>query len=141
MGNTRKGVISMNREAFRLALQVAASGSGEISERVRGDCTLEKVSMRIYIGAQLDLRLTPMIERASAGGIREPIIKYAPGGKQYIDGDDDGFVWSMSVPLQVDDNIVIGYVNNDVANAYDFAVDFEVDYLGGSVRIPEAGRG
>ena len=140
MGNSRKGVISMNREAFRLAFQVPAAGSGELTERVRGDCTLERLSVRIYIGAQLDLKLTPMIQRAAAGGIREPLIKYAPGGKQYIDGDDDTFVWSVSVPMQVDDEIVIGYVNDDVANAYDFACDFEVDYLAGTMRLPAAGR-
>lgn len=141
MGKTRKGVVSFNREAFRMALQVPAGGSGEIEERIRGNCTLERATLRIYIGAQLDLKIMPCIARAYAGGeVREPLIKYATGGKAYLDGDDDDFSWSLSIPLEVDDKIIVAYRNDDLVNAYDFAFDFEVDYLGGANRVPEAGR-
>jgi len=131
-----KGVRSVNREALRMALNVPAGVKGELTERIRGDCTIERASLRIYIGAQLDLEIRPMIERAGVGGIREPLIRYCSGGKQYIDGDDDVYNWILSIPLEVDDKIVLAYSNNDVVNDYDFAFDFEVDYLGGVYRVP-----
>jgi hypothetical protein len=131
----RKGVKSVNREVIRLALQVAGGVSDTIEFTVPGDCTVERLAIRIYEGAALLLQLKPFIKRAGSE-IREPLVRYAKSGKQYIDGEDESYKWTMSIPAGVDDVIGVDYVNSD-ADAHDFAVDVELDYAAGIYRMLE----
>lgn len=123
-----------DRKAYRFALSVPANTSGKLVLDVPSNCTLEKVKCRIYFGAQLALRLKPYIMRPRK--TKEEILCYVAGGKDYIDGDDDGFEFDVAIPLWLDDQIVVEYNNTDANYAYDFAIDVELDSRFGVERWP-----
>lgn len=133
-GRQAAGVRQDNRECFRFAKQVPAGDSGELTFSIPRDGTIERATLRIYIGAQLDLHITPWLERL--GGNVEHIIKSTAGSKKYLDGDDDDFDFSLGVPVYRDEVIHVEYKNNDATNAYDFAFHVEIDFMGGSYRMP-----
>lgn len=134
---TTDGSVNQNRQVYRLAKKVAAGASGEISVHITRDGTIERLRIRIYIGAQLDLRLNPYIVRK--GGMEESLVYFADDGKKYLDGDDDVLDFTMSIPIYRDEDIVVRYINNDGVNDYDFYADLEIDHMGGAYRLPMYG--
>lgn len=137
MGKNKRG--GSNRDCYRFARNVQPGEAGELVHHVIGDGTIERAVLRMYIGARLDLRIKPVIRRAHAGGSAENIIKYVPGGKQYIDGDDDHYTWVLGIPVFTDDDIVVEFENRDANFDYDFSFEVEIDYLGGAYRVPQYG--
>lgn len=133
----------MPRVAHRFAVKVPAStapppwptvGAGRLVLPLYSDGTIESVSLRIYPGPELDLRVDPYLMRFNDR--RQDIISYVPGGKQYLDGDDDTFLFCVSVPAKRNELLVVDYWNMDANNDYDFALTIEVDYAGGAWRWP-----
>jgi hypothetical protein len=135
------GFMNLNKESYRFAAKVPANTGWSETDtlRVAGDGTVERVRVRIYIGAQLDLKLRVWLRRKNGGKVDEPLIKFVKGMKDYIDGDDDDFSFEIGVPVYLDDEIVVEYKNDDPLNAYDFSVDVEIDYAGGAYRMPVYG--
>lgn len=93
--------------------------------------TIESVQVRIYPGAELDLRITPELERHS-GGTPQPLI--TTEGKGYIDGDDDVWTWDISKPINRKDIIRIRAENVNANYDYDYRCNVDVDYKGGLRR-------
>jgi hypothetical protein len=119
------------KETYRLSLQVAAGGSGRLTRRLTQEGTLDRVNVRIYSGAALYLQLKPKLDQLHQREV--DVVDYT--GKQYIDGDDDAYVFDVSIPVHVDNQLIVEYVNNSLVDALDFAVDFIVDHLGGTERV------
>lgn len=122
------------KDGFTLSDRVPASTTDqEVSITLDSDATVERLSIRIYPGAELDLQLVPVV-RTSGGGSRDrPLLEFA--GKEYVDGDDDMYVWELSKPVEEGDEIVMKATNNDGSNAYDYRANFDVDYRAGSTGL------
>lgn len=123
--------MSINERAGQsLAKQVPAAETGTVELPVQADGTIESIKLRIYTGAENTLKLRP--QKKTDRGF-EDILDLA--GKNWIDGDDDVWSWSLSVPIQSDEKVVIRYDNQDGANAHNFRATVDVDYLGGLERV------
>jgi hypothetical protein len=122
-----------DRDAYSIAESVAAGATSEQTIELPADATIERVQVRIYVGAELDLELQPIIRDDT--GTERPIVKF--GGKNYIDGDDDFYQFSPSKPVKDNEEIVIRATNNDATVALDYRVNLDVDYAGGVERLFE----
>lgn len=115
-----------DKDSFSLSEQVPANSESTTSIEVPSDGTIERVQIRIYTGAELDLQLEPVIRTES--GQERPIVKLR--GKSVIDGDDDFYEFVPVKPIQDNDQIIIKATNNG-ANALDYRVNIDVDYRAG----------
>lgn len=121
------------KDGFSLSDQVPGGATGrEVSARVDTDATIERISIRIYQGPELDLELEPMVRERGGGSRKRPILEYS--GKEYVDGDDDLYVWDVAEPVEEGEEIVVEATNRDGSNAYDYRANFDVDYHGGTSR-------
>lgn len=121
------------KDGFTLSDQVPAGATDqETSLEVDQAATVERLSIRIYPGAQLDLELRPVVRQERGNTSDQNLIEYA--GKEYIDGDDEQYHWDLSVPIEQGDKIVIQATNRDGSNAYDYRANLDIDYQGGSSR-------
>lgn len=109
---------------MHLALAVAAGASGTLSQQVPFDGRVSKIILQLYKGNQMALQLVPVVIRRAT---HYPLLMFAQGGKQYIDGD------SLFLALNVDyllqhgvDRIGVEYDNTDATYEYAFAVDISV---------------
>jgi len=112
---------------------VASSGGVQTEREVimtNDGAIVGKLQARIYVGAELDLRLEIDKERR---GVRSSLVKYA-GTKTYIDGDDDVHEWEVFIPIEKDDKVIVKPVNVNTAYAYDYRVNFAVDYVREQVK-------
>jgi hypothetical protein len=123
----------MSKTVIRFALNVAAGASGTLTYNIRKPCTIEGMHVRFYFGNQLSVRVNPYLLKTKERQYN--IIDFPAGTKKYIDGEDESLDYNVSVPCDVDDEIVIEYTNTDGANGYDIAVSFELDFMGGALRI------
>lgn len=115
-----------DKDSFSISERVSANSSSEQVVNVTSDGTIERLQVRIYTGAELDLELEPVV-RTSTGQER-PIVKLK--GKSTIDGDDDFYEFVPVKPIQDNDSIVIK-ANNTGTNALDYRVNIDVDYRNG----------
>jgi len=121
------------KDGFTLSDQVPAGATErEVEVTVDTDATIERLSIRIYTGAELDLELRPLVRTTGGGSRDEPLLEYA--GKEYLDGDDDRYTWDLAQPIEDGEKIVIEATNNDGSNAYDYRANVDVDYHGGTGR-------
>jgi len=106
---------------------VSPNTTGENSISLTADATVERVQVRIYTGAELDLELEPVV-RTNSGNER-PIVKL--NGKSVLDGDDDFYEFVPSKPVQDNDEIVIKHENKSGTTTLDYRVNVDVDYRNG----------
>lgn len=128
----------MSKESYRIAAQVAANSGysdNEFTHEIKKNGFIERFAVRIYIGAELDLRIKSFIRRGGSDGVEENIVQFK-GNKDYIDGDDDYFEWFLEKEVKKNDVIVVQAKNGDATNAYDFAVDYDIDYRPLAKYIP-----
>jgi hypothetical protein len=115
----------------RFATQASAGADSELTEKVSESATVEHLSIRIYRGAELDLELTPFLERD--GTERTSLVDLV--GKDHIDGDDDRYKLDVLEPVSADDVIGVEYNNQDNNNPHNFSVDVTLDRAGGQSRV------
>ncbi|MFC7131654.1 MULTISPECIES: hypothetical protein [Salinibaculum] len=126
------------RDSVRFADRVAPNSTGDGSHvetyEVQEGATVEQVDVRIYRGAELDLRVRPFIRRGDDGSRREiDLIQFQ--GKQYIDGDGDHFEFTVSQAAERGDLVGVEVENHDDTYGYDYAVDMALDRAGGIARF------
>jgi hypothetical protein len=119
-----------DKDSFSISEQVPANSSSEQVVEVPSDATIERLQVRIYTGAELDLNITPVV-RTSTGQER-PIVKLR--GKSVIDGDDDFYEFAPTKPIQDNDKLVVKATNTGT-NALDYRVNIDVDYRNGLVSF------
>lgn len=121
------------KDGFSLSDQVPAGATDrEVRITVDTAATIERMEVRIYQGPELDLEIEPVRRPNAANVSDQPLLEYS--GKEYVDGDDDLYTWQVAEPVEEGDEIVIIATNRDGSNAYDYRVNFDVDYHGGSSR-------
>lgn len=120
------------KEGVSVAKQVPANTTDTETYAVRRDATVESVQVRIYQGAENDLHLKLQVRRRGTEQVDNLVQRT---GKSYIDGDDDVYHFDISAPVENGDKLRVWYDNNDGANAHNFRVNFDLDYLSGLERI------
>ena len=124
---------SGDRRGVTISDRVPAGATGRKMEyRIPKSGTVESVSFRIYEGAELDLEITPYIDHEGDDGTTDLITQV---GKDHIDGDDDVYSFSVSVPVSREDTLVISATNQNSQYDYDYRANVEIDFAGGSNRI------
>lgn len=113
------------RLAHEFAFTVPPNTSGELRQNIPASGVVERVLIRIYQGAQLNLRLRPYIVRPRQ---HHDLITFAPGGKQWFDGDDDFYIYQISAEVNRDEAFAVWYHNLQATHTYDFRVTIEVNY-------------
>lgn len=133
-------LFSNSKDSLRFANRVGPGGDDDRRHEVNVEgATIEEVKVRIYRGAELDLRVTPYVAR-EADQDREqvvPLITTVEGGKPYVDGDGDRWTFPVSIPVEEGDEIGVEVNNIDADNGYDYAVDMTIEKAGGSNRIDQ----
>ncbi|WP_410765789.1 hypothetical protein [Haloferax sp. DFSO60] len=100
---------------------------------LQNDATVEEVAVRIYQGPRLDLRVVPFIERGEPGyRDRVPLVELR--GKDFIDGDNDYWIFPTSEAVHEGEVLGVEVRNVDESNTYDYAVDMAIDRAGGAAR-------
>lgn len=127
---TRQG-----RDSVRFATSVGPNSTEVLNYEVPEDVTVERLSVRIYRGAELELRLSPFVDRDRADDRerREPLVTFE--GKQYIDGDDDFFEFDLAIPVEEGQEIGVEVENLDGTYTYNFSAIVELDSAGGLDRV------
>jgi hypothetical protein len=125
------------RESVRFSEDVAPDSSVTLTYEVPEDATVEQLRVRIYRGAELDLEVEPFIDRSrdTRREQREPLVTYR--GREFIVGDGDEFVFPLSLDVQEGEVLAVEVRNQDGTYSYDFSVDLELEYAGGTSRIVE----
>lgn len=112
-----------DQDSLRFASDVPPNSTVTLRRRLQEEGTVEKVRVRIYPGAELDLRVEPFIEIGDSNSHRLPLITYGGNGKTYVDGDDDTFEFQVSEFVDGDEVVGVRAENLDGSNTYDFAMD------------------
>jgi len=111
--------------------EVAAGSTETESHQLDRPATVESISVRIYPGPGTDLEIEPFVK--TNDGTRRPLLDYA--GKQFVDGDDDVYSWSVSEPVEQDATLEVRAKNTDASNPYNYRVNMDVDYREGSRSV------
>jgi len=127
------------KDSLRLAGRAGPGASDELRHSLEVDATIEKITVRIYRGAELDLEVKPSVAYDADEGRASnvPLITFVDGGKQYVDGDGDRWEFPVSVPVTEGDEIVVKVNNTDPDNGYDYAVDVVLEKAAGASRIDQ----
>jgi hypothetical protein len=127
----KEGAAALRRLSYRFAADVLPNTTIKLTRKVPADGTVEKVRIRTYVGNELALQIRPWVE-SERGRIRH-LVTYAPApAKQYVDGDDETWVFEIREPVEQNgDCLVVEVVNTSINYTYSMAVDIEVDHAGG----------
>lgn len=127
------GLVESKKEVIVIRKEIPSGFTDVISERIKADCTIEEIRIRFYRGQQLSLKVYPFVEHK--GHKIESFFTFPSTTDNTLAGDDDYFVFPVSVPCEYDDYIKIHCHNIDGSYDYTLAVDIVVDYLGGKQRV------
>lgn len=122
----------MKKEVLSFRKIINANTTDVLHERIKADGTIEEIRIRFYTGQQKSLQLNPFVEHK--GNKIEQIISYPSTTDNFISGDDDYFIFPISVPVEYDDYFKIHAKNIDPTYNYTVTVDVVIDYLGGKER-------
>lgn len=113
--------------------QIAASTSGQMTERIKGEGTIEGARIIFPPGPAGTLHVTLYVKRL--GDKLDSLFTFPTGGNQYVSGDDEMLQYPTTFAVKNDEEIVVVYDNTDAVNAHELKVDVFVDYYGGENRI------
>lgn len=119
------------KEIVSFTKLIKANTTDVLHERIKADGTIESVKVRIYQGVQKSLRILPFIEHK--GSKTENILTFPSTTDPYITGDDDYFIYDVTIPVEYDDFLKVWVQNIDSTHDYTLSVTVEVDYIGGRV--------
>lgn len=122
-----------SKEIIAFRKRVPANTSGKLTERIKANGTIDKITVRFYIGQELHLKVMPYI-RHIGNKIHYPITLGGGGGDYWLIGDDDTFNFDVSIPVYNDDEVVVEF-ENESDYEYNLVCDFVIDYLGGTDRV------
>jgi hypothetical protein len=138
----RDGPGALRRVAYPFRTTIGAGASRTIKLPIPRDGTVERITVRFYVGTELGVRVVPYV--VSDTGTVKQLLTFPKDGKTYIDGEDDRFIFEIREPVFVGTKEVlcVDFVNTTDAQtgfAYDVAVDIEIDHAAGAwplVYIP-----
>ncbi|ELZ87491.1 hypothetical protein C453_04034 [Haloferax elongans ATCC BAA-1513] len=128
---------SDRKSSLRFAGNVGPDDVETETYTAQQDATVEEVAVRIYQGPRLDLRVVPFLERGEPG-YRERVPLVELRGKDYVDGDNDYWIFPTSEAVREGEVLGVEVRNVDGSNTYDYAVDMVIDRAGGMARPVES---
>jgi hypothetical protein len=140
----RDGPGALRRVSYPFRVTVPAGGSITLNQPVPRDGTVERIKVRFYAGTELAVQVVPFVR--DERGTQKPLLAFVKGGKQFVDGDDDSFVFEIREPVFVKgkESLFVQFTNTQLAGGfnYDVAVDIEIDHAGGAwplLYLPSSG--
>lgn len=121
------------KETIAFIKNIAASTDLKLSERVKGEGTIEKFTVRFYPGQERSLQVRATV--IHKGNKTEDLVTYPEGGENYLSGDDDSLSFNIVIPVENDDEIVLYVKNIDATYEYTLVAYIEIDYFGGKNRV------
>lgn len=120
-------------DSHRFAGEVGPDSDVTETVDVQADATVEEVTVRFYVGPRLDLEVVPFLKRGDGANANQiPLVTFH--GKQYIDGDDDVWIFPISESVREGDTLGVEVRNQDTQHSYDYAVNMALDREGGVER-------
>lgn len=123
--------MTQDRVTTRFSDSVAGGATETLAKDFNFSATVERVRVRIYTGAELDLEIRPYVKRDET----EQVDLIDTKGRNTIVGDDDVFVFDTSVPIESDDALVVEATNLDPDFSLDYACDITWDTIGGTESV------
>lgn len=117
--------------AFRKT--IPANTSDVLAERIKADGTIEELRVRFYQGQQKALQVHIFVEHK--GSKIEEMITYPSTSDGFLSGDDDYFIFPVSIPVAYDDYLKVAVKNTETQYPYSLSCDIVIDYLGGKNRV------
>lgn len=115
----------MKKEVIAIRQTVTAGEEGRITERLKDFGTVEEIRIRFYAGPERSLKILPYVLHKSTK--QENFFTTPAGSEPFISGDDDSFVFPLSLSFEYDDELVI-YYHNQGGYDYSLVVDVIVQY-------------
>ncbi len=119
------------RSSVRFAGEVDPGDTETLEYDLPEAATVTELRIRIYEGPQLDLHITPYAERGDPESRRDRTPLITTVGKDYVDGEDDDWVFHVNEDLDRLDSLVIEAENKDPTHPYNFAVQATLSRGGG----------
>lgn len=116
----------MKSEVVSFRTKLAAGQSITLKERVKADGQLTEIRVRFYPGNQLALKVKPYVKHK--GNKDEDVFTYAAGTDSLLAGDDDYFVFPVTVDVENDDEVVVFAQNTETTFTYSVVVDMVLQY-------------
>lgn len=107
-------------QTYRLAASAPAGASGVMSLPIRQDARARGVRLWLPAGSQGMLQLVPYRAWRSE---RTNLVQFAPGGLQYLSGDDIDQDFSCDVRMEAGSSVCVAWTNTDRTNAHLWALD------------------
>lgn len=119
----------MKKEVIVFKKVVAPGEEVRLTERVKDNGVIEEMRIRFYPGVERELAVN--VYASHKVNAREDLVSYNEGAENLITGDDDYFIYPVSVPVEYDDELVVYAKNKSAIYPYTLSVDVIVGYDGG----------
>jgi hypothetical protein len=124
------------KETIQFTLQVAAgadlSGLTSLRQRLKSEGTIQRIFGQFYAGQQGDLQVRPYLVLRNERS--EELVTYPSGANRYMSGDNTNFDFSVDFDVLPDFEIRLDVKNLSIY-PYTLQISFEVDYVGGTLRV------
>lgn len=125
--------MSNKKEVIYFDKVIPAGQTLEFTSKVKDDGTIEKLTVKFYIGQEKGLRVIPTVIHNN--NQPEALITYPTGTEQYLSGDDDYFDFPIVVPVALNDVIKLKAINTDSTYDYHLTAAITIDYYAGQNRV------
>jgi hypothetical protein len=115
----------LKKEVIAIRKTVTAGEEGRIKERLKDNGYVEEIRVRFYPGVERTLKVLPYILHKSTK--QENFFTTPEETEIFISGDDDSFVFPLSLSFEYDDELVV-YYKNEGTYPYSLVVDIIVEY-------------
>jgi hypothetical protein len=119
----------MKTEVIAFRKDIAPNTTDVLHERVKHDGRVKEIRVRFYRGVEQSLKVRPFIEHK--GNRIEEVFTYPNTAKPFLDGEDDYFLFPVTVDVEYDDYIKVWGQNTDATYTYTLVCDVVVEYEGG----------
>lgn len=97
-------------------------------ERLKDGGFVQEIRIRFYPGLEKSLQISPFVLHKE--NRREDLFTFVGSTDNFISGDDDYFVFPVSIEFAYDDELAVEVYNNNSIYPYTMAVDIIVSYSG-----------
>jgi hypothetical protein len=126
---SKKETISFNQTILAGA---SFTGLTALKQMLRAPCTIQRIFGIFYSGQQGSLQVRPYLELTQDR--EEELITYPANSNRYLSGDNLNFDIYIDFDGAYGDQIKLDVLNTSIYD-YTLQISFEVDYVGGTLRV------
>jgi hypothetical protein len=121
----------MKKEVVSFRKVIAPATTEVLKERIKDNGEIEEIRIRFNTGQERALKVRPyVIHHANR---QEDVFTYAETTETHLSGEDDYFIFPVSVSVQYDDQIAVWVSNTDLSFSYTVSVDVVISYFASEV--------